>query len=260
MIIPIFQGDAFTSSLYGGNPAAVCHLEDWLDASIMQKIATENNFSETAFIVGANGNYDLRWFTPAVEVDLCGHATLATAYYVFTYVEPGAGEICFKTMSGELRVTRDGDQFSMLFPARPPVPCELPPQMSDAMGASPVAAYIARDLMLLFESEQQVRALAPDFVKLTQIEAGMATIVTAPGEEADFVSRFFAPKAGIAEDPVTGSAHCTLVPFWSERLGKPKLFARQLSARGGEIYCDDLGEKVRLTGQVVEFLRGHINI
>lgn len=260
MKIPLYQFDAFTRQRFGGNPAAICVLNDWLDPEIMQQIAAENNVSETAFFVGGNGSYDLRWFTPEVEIDLCGHATLATAHLILNHMEPNIDEVRFHTKSGDLSVTRDGEMLSMLFPARPPAPIETPALIAEALGAEPQEVFQSRDILVLFEKEQVVRDLSPDFDSLARIESGFATIVTAPGDEVDFVSRFFAPNAGIPEDPVTGSAHCTLIPFWADRLNKSKLCAKQVSKRGGELYCEHLGEQVRISGHVTEYSHGHIFI
>lgn len=258
MKIPLYQFDAFTRQRFGGNPAAICVLDDWLDPEIMQQIAAENNVSETAFFVGGNGSYDLRWFTPEVEIDLCGHATLATAHLILNHMEPNIDEVRFHTKSGDLSVTRDGEMLSMLFPARPPTKIETPALLAEALGAEPSEVFQSRDILVLFEKEQVVRDLSPDFDLLARIESGFATIVTAPGDEVDFVSRFFAPNAGIPEDPVTGSAHCTLIPFWADRLNKSRLHARQVSKRGGELFCQNLGEQVRISGYVTEYSHGHI--
>jgi PhzF family phenazine biosynthesis protein len=260
MKIPLHQFDAFTRQRFGGNPAAICPLNEWLDAELMQQIAAENNVSETAFFVGSKGSYDLRWFTPEVEIDLCGHATLATAHLVLTHMEPDIDEVTFHTRSGDLSVSRDGEMLSMIFPARPPTPIEMPALIADALGARPVEVFQSRDLLALFETEQQVRDLSPDFGALIGLDTGFAVIVTAPGDEVDFVSRFFAPGAGIPEDPVTGSAHCTLIPFWSDRLNKSGLHAKQVSKRGGELFCEHLGEQVRISGYVTEYSHGHIFI
>jgi PhzF family phenazine biosynthesis protein len=258
MKIPLYQFDAFTRRRFGGNPAAICFLDEWLDAEVMQQIAAENNVSETAFFVGCKGSYDLRWFTPEVEVDLCGHATLATAHLVLNHLEPNANEVCFHTMSGDLTVTRQGEMLSMIFPARPPTPIEMPSKIANALGGEPSKVFQSRDMLALFDSERQIRDLSPDFDALVGMDAGFAFIVTAPGDEVDFVSRFFAPGAGIPEDPVTGSAHCTLIPFWSSRLDKAVLHAKQVSNRGGELFCEHLGEKVRISGFVTEYSHGHI--
>lgn len=257
MRIPLYQVDAFTSRMFAGNPAAVCPLEDWLEDSVLQAIAAENNLSETAFFVDSGDRFHLRWFTPAVEVDLCGHATLAAAFVILNYLEPRREEVRFDTRSGELAVRRDGSLLAMDFPARPPVPCDVPEGLVEALGATPAGTFRSRDLMALFETEEEVRALRPRMELLAQVDA-FAVIATAPATDADFVSRFFAPRNGIPEDPVTGSAHCTLVPYWARRLGKSSLHARQVSARGGELWCRDEGERVTLKGGAVLFLQGQI--
>ena len=257
MRIPLYQVDAFTSRLFAGNPAAVCPLEDWLEDGVLQAIAAENNLSETAFFVPQGDRFHLRWFTPALEVDLCGHATLASAFVILNYLEPAREAVAFDTRSGELIVRRDGDRLSMDFPARPPVACDVPAGLVEALGASPVRTFRSRDLMAVFETEEEIRALRPRMDLLAQVDA-FAVIVTAPAKETDFVSRFFAPRGGIAEDPVTGSAHCTLVPYWSGRLGKNSLHARQVSARGGELWCEHRGDRVTLQGRAVRFMQGEI--
>jgi PhzF family phenazine biosynthesis protein len=253
--IPLYQVDAFTSRLFAGNPAAVCPLETWLDDRVMQSVAAENNLSETAFFVRNGEAYDLRWFTPACEVDLCGHATLASAFVVFEYLDRAAELVRFQTRSGELRVRRNGDLLTMDFPARPPQPCDASPALAAALGKPPRELGAARDYLAVFESEDEVRALDPDMRALAALER-FAVIVTAPGDSADFVSRFFAPAHGVDEDPVTGSAHCTLVPYWAGRLGKNSLHAKQVSARGGELWCELAGDRVILSGHAVRYMEG----
>jgi len=255
--IPLYQIDAFTERLFRGNPAAVCPLEEWLEDEQMQAIAAENNLSETAFFLRRGEGYQLRWFTPKVEVDLCGHATLASAFVILNYLEPAREEVRFQTRSGELVVRRNGDLLAMDFPAREPWRCECPIALSQALGKPPLELWEARDYMAVYESEEQVRALAPDMGALVAV-GHFAVIVTAPGREADFVSRFFAPAAGVPEDPVTGSAHCTLVPYWARRLAKTQLHARQVSARGGELFCEYRGERVTIAGRAVRYLEGTI--
>ena len=259
MGIPLYHIDAFTSRLFAGNPAAVCPLEEWLEDRLLQAIAAENNLSETAFFVRHGDRYHLRWFTPAVEVDLCGHATLASAFVILNNLEPSKDSVAFDTASGELIVRRDGDLLSMDFPARPPVPCETPAGLVEALGRRPAEVLKSRDLMAVFESESEVRALRPNMDLLARIDA-FAVIATAPGTEVDFVSRFFAPRGGIPEDPVTGSAHCTLVPYWSKRLSKPLLHAWQVSARGGELWCQDRGDRVTIQGRAIRFMEGVIQL
>jgi len=257
--ISLFQVDAFTSKLFGGNPAAVCPLAEWLPGELLQSIAAENNLSETAFFVKRGERYHLRWFTPAVEVDLCGHATLASAFVIFHRLEPGREEIVFDTRSGELRVRREGDLLCMDFPARPPVPCGTPAGLAEGLGKTPESVWSSRDLLAVFGSEKEVRELAPRMEILRRLDA-FAVIASAPGDNVDFVSRFFAPRAGIDEDPVTGSAHSTLIPYWAGRLGKKQLRALQVSRRGGELWCQDLGSRVLIKGRCVLYLEGRIQV
>ena len=259
MKLPIYQVDAFTTHLFRGNPAAVVVMNEWLPDDVLQAIAAENNLAETAFAIPGSGEIPLRWFTPTVEVDLCGHATLATAHVLFRYHLPKLGKISFATKSGTLTVTRDRELLSMDFPSRPGRPIEVGEDLVAALGVRPREALLSRDLLAVFESEAEIRSLRPDFQRLMSID-GMAVIVSAPGVEVDFVSRFFAPKAGIPEDPATGSSHCTLVPYWAKRLGKTSLLARQLSARGGELRCEQKGERVAIGGATVEYLRGEITV
>lgn len=254
MRIPIYQVDAFTSRLFRGNPAAVCPLEAWPPEELLQAIAAENNVSETAFFVREGERYRLRWFTPAVEVPLCGHATLAAAFVVFNRLEPGAERVVFDTLSGELAVTREERLLAMDFPAKPPKPCEPPAGLLEGLGGEPIEVLQADYFLVTYEDERSVAALRPDFRLLAGLEAPV--IVAAPGEEVDFVSRFFAPAYGIDEDPVTGSAHCTLIPFYAQRLGKSRLKARQISRRGGELDCEHLGERVKIAGEAVLYLEG----
>ncbi|HUU42014.1 MAG TPA: PhzF family phenazine biosynthesis protein [Desulfatiglandales bacterium] len=259
MKIPFYQVDAFSTKVFGGNPAAVCLLETRLDDETLQYIAAENNLSETSFLVPkTTGQYKLRWFTPEIEVDLCGHATLASAFVIFSFIDSRLSTVEFETASGLLRVSKSGDLLSMDFPARKPIPAESPKILSEALGMEPVEVLKSRDLLAVFESESVIRDMNPDFHRLKQIHDAFAIIVTAPGNNSDFVSRFFAPDAGIPEDPVTGSAHCTLIPYWSERLKKPKLHAFQLSKRGGELFCEDLKERVRIAGYAALYAKGQI--
>jgi predicted PhzF superfamily epimerase YddE/YHI9 len=259
MKIPYFEVDAFTSIPFGGNPAGVCLLERWLPDAVMQVIATENNFSETAFLVPRGADFDLRWFTPAVEIDLAGHPTLASAFVLFNEGKSSGDCIRFHSRSGELAVTRKGDVLEMNFPSRPAVPCAVPEVLVRGLGKKPIEVLKSRDYLAVFSSEADVRSLQPDFETLRTLDT-LGIIVTAPGNDSDFVSRFFAPAAGIAEDPVTGSAHCTLIPYWSQRLKKTKLFARQLSKRGGELFCEQAGERVLIGGKALLYLRGQIEI
>ena len=260
LTIPIYQVDAFTLGPFSGNPAAVCPLDAWLDDQLLQSIAAENNLSETAFIVARDDGYDLRWFTPTAEVDLCGHATLASSYVVFNHLKPELESVSFETMSGTLTVTRDGERLSMDFPARAPTSVPVSDALSEALGRAPSEAHLSRDILAVYDDEASVRSLSPDQAKLAVLEEGLGVIVTAKGDAVDFVSRFFVPKHGIAEDPVTGSAHCTLVPFWAERLGKSQLVARQISQRGGELKCEHRGDRVIISGRCKLFLTGSIHL
>ncbi len=256
-----FVIDVFADKLFGGNPAGVCLLPAWPDDAVMQSIAMENNLAETAFLVREdNGAYGLRWFTPEVEIDLCGHATLAGAFVLMNEVKAVADTVDFHTQSGTLTVSKNGDVFTMDFPSRAPVPCDVPALLEQALGAPVMEAHMSRDLLVRLEDEDAVRNLRPDFTLLRQIGNVFAIIVTAQGSDCDFVSRFFAPGAGIPEDPVTGSSHCTLIPFWSERLGKQQMTARQLSARGGTLLCEDGGARVKIGGTAVCYLRGEISL
>jgi PhzF family phenazine biosynthesis protein len=259
MKLPIYQVDAFTDKLFGGNPAAVVPLQQWLPDAWMQSIAAENNLAETAFVIPGKDMSQLRWFTPAVEVDLCGHATLATGHVLFRHIYPEAQSLRFDTRSGVLTVSRDKDMLSLDFPARPGKPVAVAEELAAALGARPRETYLARDLLAVFDSEAEVRALRPDFARLAALDT-FAVIVSAPGDEVDFVSRFFAPRAGLPEDPVTGSAHCTLMPYWAARLGRNTLRARQVSARVGELECELRGDRVAIAGRSVEYLRGEISL
>jgi len=257
--LALYQVDAFTDRRFGGNPAAVVLLRSELPDATLQAIAAENNLSETAFVMPAKDHYRLRWFTPCLEIDLCGHATLGTAHVLFATGAARGDAVQFETASGRLTVTREGDLLCMDFPARPGKPVDCPPGLAEALGARPAEVLDARDLMAVLDEEEQVTGLTPDIAAIAALDA-FAVMVTAPGREVDFVSRFFAPKAGIPEDPVTGSAHCTLVPYWAARLGKKDLHARQVSARGGELFCEHRGDRVILRGKVVEYLRGQIEV
>jgi len=259
MKLPLYQLDAFTRRLFGGNPAAVVLLDAWLPDRVLAAIAAEKNLAETAFVIPRADVSPLRWFTPAVEVDLCGHATLAAADVLFRYRFPALARIAFSTRSGELTVTREGELLQMDFPARPGQPVPVTDALVSALGARPREAYQARDLLAILESESEVRSLRPDFQRIASLDT-FAVIVSATGARVDFVSRFFAPAAGIPEDPVTGSSHCTLTPYWAARLGKRKLTALQLSPRGGELQCELRTDRVLIAGQVVEYLRGEIEI
>lgn len=259
MKLPIFQIDAFADAQFQGNPAAVCRLPEWLPDEVLQSIAEENNLAETAFFVRGDGHYELRWFTPTKEVDLCGHATLAAAHVLFALDKTTDSVITFQSRSGPLRVLRDDDLLTLDFPAQAGVPCEVPAGMVEALGALPSACYRAMDYMAVFESEAEIVALTPDFRSLAALDL-RGVIVTAPGTTADFVSRFFAPNCGVDEDPVTGSAHCTLAPYWAARLGKSVMDARQLSKRTGTLRCRVEGERVFISGKTMPYLEGTIQI
>jgi PhzF family phenazine biosynthesis protein len=256
--IPYFEVDAFASKLFRGNPAGICPLARWLDDALMQNIAAENNLAETAFFVPRGNDYDLRWFSPTIEIDLCGHATLASAFILFSELDFRGEAIHFHTKSGRLTVSRNNHVLTLDFPSRPPGPCTVPDALAKGLGKRPVEILKARDYFCIFDNAEAVRALQPDFGVLESLDEKV--IVTAPGTDCDFVSRFFAPTTGVNEDPVTGSAHCTLIPYWSKRLGKKKLSARQLSKRGGELFCEDVGERVGIGGYAVLYSRGELEI
>ena len=262
MRLPLYQVDAFAGDLFGGNPAAVCPLPEWLPDAAMQAIAAENNLSETAFCVREGDGYALRWFTPTVEVDLCGHATLASGFVVMRFLEPQREAVPFRTVkAGTLTVTRDADMLAMDFPARPAAPTEAPAGLLEALGGAPRTVLRARDYLIVYDSAAEIAALAPDFAALAGVKDCWAAITTAPGENGvDFVSRFFAPAQGVPEDPATGSSHCTLTPYWAERLGKMTLEARQLSRRGGALRCALNGDRVSIAGRAVLYLKGQIEV
>lgn len=260
MKLDLYQADAFTAKLFEGNPAAVCPLEEWLPNSVLQQIAMENNLSETAFFVKEEGGeFRLRWFTPATEVDLCGHATLAAAHILFEELEFPEKEIVFSSNSGPLTVRRRENLLAMNFPATEGEEVEAPEELVKAMGLERANAYRATDYMIVLDNEEQVSDLNPDYFLLEKVQT-RGVIVTAPGNQFDFVSRFFAPAVGINEDPVTGSAHTMLTPYWSKRLEKEKLRARQISQRGGTVYCTYLGDRVEIAGEAVTYLVGTIEI
>ncbi len=259
--IPIYQADAFTDTLFGGNPAAVCPLEEWLPDEVMQKIAIENNMAETAFFVKTGKGYLLRWFTPEYEIDLCGHATLASAHILFTQLGHTEPTIYFETIkAGRLTVTKYGDKYILDFPSRPPQPAAIPDGLLAALGMKePLEFLRSRDYMLIYESEDDIIACKPDFNLLAKFEV-VGIIITSPGKAVDFISRFFAPGAGIPEDPVTGSAHCNLIPYWAAKLGKNQLHAYQVSARKGELWCELKGDRALMSGNAVTYLKGEIYI
>lgn len=244
--------DAFTEKIFGGNPAAVCVLEKFPTEELMLNIARENNLSETAFAVHEENFYRLRWFTPSTEVDFCGHATLATAFVILTELEKNSPRVEFETLSGRFTVERRGKFFEMNFPAYTPKKIPVTDAMSEALGAKVLEAYLARDLLMVLESAAAVENLSPDMDKLSKLD-GLIQAVTAAGENFDCVSRVFAPKIKIPEDPVTGSTHCLIAPYWSERLGKKKLIARQASERGGILHCEVSGARVKISGRAVLF-------
>lgn len=258
--IKIFQVDAFTDQLFKGNPAAICVLDEWLDEDLLQKIGAENNLSETAFIVPKGEDFEIRWFTPEVEVDLCGHATLASAYVVFNEMGYGKDVLSFHSKyKGELKVTRNGYRFIMDFPSEQVSRINVDPSIEQAIGFQPKAVFKGTTkLMAELESEDEVASLDLDFSEIARLDYGL--IVTAPGDKVDFVSRFFVPQFGINEDPVTGSAHTLLIPFWSNKLNKSKMKAKQISLRGGVLYCEDEGERVKIGGNAKLYLRGEISI
>ncbi len=258
MNIPIYQVDAFTNKQFGGNPAAVCPLTSWLDDEVLQAIAAENNLSETAFFVYSKNNIELRWFTPEVEVALCGHATLATAHVLFEHLLYEKDTIHFSTKSGILIVEKGADKLIMNFPTDLISEVEIPSNMTEVLGAEVLKAYKGKtDYLFILNNEQTVASLKPNFYTLSELKC-RAVIVSAQGEQVDFVSRVFAPQSGIDEDPVTGSAHTTLTPYWAEILDKKELSAQQISKRGGELYCKLLGERVEISGQAVTYLVGNI--
>jgi len=258
-VIKIFQVDAFTHELFGGNPAAVCPLNHWLDAQLMQKIAMENAVAETAFIVPNGEGFDIRWFTPEVEMDLCGHATLAAAHVLKKHLDYEKPSVKFDSNSGPLSVVYKGDLIYLDFPSRKPVISTAPKQLLEAVSHAPIEVHQSRDYVLVYDDEKTILDITFDKNTLDKINIDPGgVIVTAKGDEADFVSRFFTPQASIMEDPVTGSAHCSLIPFWSERLKKEALLAHQLSSRKGVLYCENRGERVTIAGRAVTYSSGEI--
>jgi PhzF family phenazine biosynthesis protein len=262
MYLPVFHVDAFTADVFGGNPAAVCLLPQWLDDDLLQSVAAENNLSETAYLVPRGDHYELRWFTTRCEVKLCGHATLASALVILQILAPGSNSVRFHTrFSGELNVSRDGDRLAMDFPAAPPWICGNPPAaLIEGLGVRPpLVMQVEDNYFAVYEAAEDIKSVQPDFRVIEKLHpAGVA--ITAPGEDSDFVSRYFAPSYGIPEDPVTGSTHCSLAPYWSKRLGKTSLHARQFSQRGGELWCDVKGDRVIIKGKAVLTLRGELSI
>jgi PhzF family phenazine biosynthesis protein len=260
MKIKMFQVDAFAGALFHGNPAAVCILEKWLPEVLMQNIAMENNLAETAFVVNENGGLQIRWFTPKAEVALCGHATLASGHVLFNHLNEPGNEISIQSKSGELKVRKEEKDLILNFPADTIHEVEMPLAIVDAIGLRPVSACKGKtDYMLIYEGQWQIEKIQPDFRKLKQTNA-RGIMVTAPGKESDFVSRFFAPAVGVDEDPVTGSAHTSLIPYWSKRLGKTEMTAIQLSSRQGYLKCKYLGDRVEIGGNAVTYLVGEIDV
>jgi PhzF family phenazine biosynthesis protein len=260
MNLTIYQVDAFTKEVFKGNPAAVCPLEEWLPDETMQRIALENNLAETAFFVKKGDVYEIRWFTPLAEIDLCGHATLASGFVIFELLKTEDSLVKFHShKSGELTVEKQGERLILDFPSRPVALADAPDGLTDALGKAPKEVFKGRDYFLVYESEQEILSITPNFSKLLEVGAH-GYIVTAKGDSADFVSRFFAPEVGVPEDPVTGSAHCNLIPFWAEKLGKTELFARQVSARGGELFCELKGERVKIGGSAALYMKGEIYV
>jgi PhzF family phenazine biosynthesis protein len=261
MELPIYQVDAFTDRLFAGNPAAVCPLPRWLRDRTLQSIAAENNLAETAFILAEGDGYRLRWFTPTVEVDLCGHATLASAFVISNFLEPGKSEMRFETRSGRLTVTRGSDSFLLDFPTWSLKPIENPTvgsAVGKAMGCDPRELWASVPYLAVYDSAAEVAALAPDLKAVAELDLD-GVLATAPGENGiDYVSRYFAPAAGIPEDPATGSSHCALMPYWSRRLNRRRLVGRQISRRGGDFRCELVGDRVHIGGQAVCYLKGSI--
>jgi len=259
MKIKIYQVDAFTNNVFQGNPAAVCPLEKWPTDETLQSIALENNLSETAFFISTDNGYHIRWFTPITEVDLCGHATLATSYVIWEQLKDRTDIIRFHSKSGELSVFKKSDRYCLDFPVSTASQINYPEILKKALGANPLEVLLAEDCIVVLESEEEVAALSPDFSLLSQYEA-RGILVTAKGKDCDVVSRCFFPRLGIPEDPVTGSAHCTLVPYWAKIIGKNSLFCKQISSRGGELWCELLGDRVQISGNCALYLKGEIEI
>lgn len=251
--------DAFTDQLFHGNQAAICVLDRWLDENLMMDITRENNFSETAFTVKEGDRYHLRWFTPGGEIDLCGHATLACAVVLMNYYEKNAERIVFDTLSGELTVDRRDDLYEMDFPAYDLRPVEITQEIIDAVGKTPAEAYLGRDLLCVFRDEAEIRSMTPDMEKVKALD-GLLLQVTAPGTDCDCVSRSFAPKLAVREDPVCGSGHCHIVPYWARKLQKDRIVAYQVSQRGGTLYCRMEGDRVKLAGKAVLFSEAELKI
>ena len=260
MELTIYQIDAFADKPFEGNPAAVCPLDKWLPDSVMQSIAEENNLSETAFFIPSDNGFNIRWFTPTDEVDLCGHATLAAAYVLFNCLNYNGDIVKFDSRSGFLSVRRDNDQLIMDFPAQPPVPCDIIPGMiSDAFDIKPVECLKSEDYLVVFEHEKDVESVNPDFEALKKLDL-RGVIITARSARYDFISRFFAPNVGVHEDPVTGSAYTQLAPYWASKLGSKRFNVKQVSSRGGELSCEVVGDRVHISGRAVKYMEGKIEI
>ncbi len=259
MKIPLYQIDAFASKLFEGNPAAVCPLDKWLPDEIMQSIAAENNLSETAFFVPRGNGFHIRWFTPASEVDLCGHATLAAAYILFNTLGYKKDKIEFDSKSGILTVTKDNEWLVMDFPAQPPVSCDIPEEIIKAFNIEPIECLKSEDFIVVFEREIDIESAHPDFGQLIKLDL-RGVIITAKSSRYDFVARFFAPKYGIPEDPVTGSAYTQLAPYWVSKIGPKRFSVKQMSSRGGELTCELVGDRVLISGRAVKYLEGTIKI
>ena len=257
MKLDMYQVDAFTDKVFGGNPAAVCPLHEWLDDKTLQNIAAENNLSETAFFVKKGKEYHIRWMTPTVEVDLCGHATLASSYVIFNELKQETDKITFESKSGDLIIKKENGLISMNFPVRSPQKTEIDENHLNSVSIKPKEVYFDNTFLFVYNNEEEVREVKPDIEIIKSLNSH-GLIITAPGNTIDFVSRFFAPHAGIPEDPVTGYAHTVLTPFWAERLGKQKLHARQLSKRTGDVFCEFLGDRVNLAGKAVLYSKGEI--
>ena len=259
MELNIYQIDAFASKPFEGNPAAVCPLDEWLPDEIMQSIAEENNLSETAFFIPTGNGFHIRWFTPTSEVDLCGHATLASAYVLFNILGYKGDKIVFNSKSGILTVTKDDEWLVMDFPAQPPVLCEIPPEIVKAFDVAPIECLKSEDYMVVFEREMDVETANPDFAQLKKLDL-RGVIITAKSSSYDFITRFFAPKYGVPEDPVTGSAYTQLAPYWASKLGKKRFNVKQVSLRGGELSCEIVDNRVLISGKAIKYLEGKIKI
>lgn len=255
----LYQIDAFASKVFEGNPAAVCPLDNWLPEDLMQSIANENNLSETAFFVPCGDGFNIRWFTPNGEVDLCGHATLASAYVLFDILNHNKKRVTFESRSGKLTVTKDNEGFVMDFPSQPPVPCQVPPEIKRAFDVAPAECLKSEDYVIVFENEIDVVSAEPDFGELAKLDL-RGVIITSTSKQYDFIARFFAPKYGIPEDPVTGSAYTQLTPYWASELDKKRFHAKQVSPRGGKLTCALSGDRVLITGKAVKYMEGKIHI